>query len=29
VAALPLAYQALHAVGGLTGAPATLAHSRT
>ena len=29
VAALPLAYQALHAMGGLTGAPATLAQSRT
>ena len=29
VAALPLAYQALHAIGGLTGAPATLAQSRT
>ena len=29
VAALPLAYQALHAVGGLTDAPATLAQSRS
>jgi integrase len=28
VASLPLAYQALHAVGGLKGAPATLAHAR-
>jgi hypothetical protein len=26
---LPLAYQALHAMGGLTGAPATLAQSRS
>jgi len=29
LAALPLAYQALRAVGGLTGAPATLAQSRS